>query len=153
MLYELFFPLRHDAAWLGWLNVLRYVPFRTIVATVTAMLLAFILSPWFIRELQKKQIGQALKAHKPEIVAALRALQERHGKLQDAIRADQVDEAAIRAASRSMGDALADAAVLRAKIRHEIRPILTPEQRRKVDQTQEKMRDAAEGALDEFEAK
>ena len=66
MLYELLFPLRHEAAWLGWLNVLRYVPFRTIVATVTAMLLAFILSPWFIRELQRKQIGQVVRADGPE---------------------------------------------------------------------------------------
>ena len=66
MLYELLFPLRHDAAWLGWLNVLRYVPFRTIVATTTAMLLAFVLSPWFIRELQRKQIGQVVRSDGPE---------------------------------------------------------------------------------------
>ncbi len=33
MIYELLFPLRHDAAWLRWLNVLRYVPFRVIAAT------------------------------------------------------------------------------------------------------------------------
>jgi phospho-N-acetylmuramoyl-pentapeptide-transferase len=66
MLYELLFPLRHDAGWLGWLNVLRYVPFRTIVATVTAMLLAFVLSPWFIRELQRKQIGQVVRSDGPE---------------------------------------------------------------------------------------
>ncbi|HEY6463161.1 MAG TPA: phospho-N-acetylmuramoyl-pentapeptide-transferase [Polyangiaceae bacterium] len=66
MLYELLFPLRHDSDWLGWLNVLRYVPFRTIAATVTAMLLAFILAPWFIRELQKKQIGQVVRDDGPE---------------------------------------------------------------------------------------
>lgn len=66
MLYELLFPLRHDAAWLGWLNVLRYLPFRTIVATVTAMLLSFVLSPWFIRELQRKQIGQVVRSDGPE---------------------------------------------------------------------------------------
>ena len=66
MLYELLFPLRHDSDWLGWLNVLRYVPFRTIAATVTAMLLAFILAPWFIRELQKKQIGQIVRDDGPE---------------------------------------------------------------------------------------
>jgi phospho-N-acetylmuramoyl-pentapeptide-transferase len=65
MLYELLFPLRHDADWLGFLNVLRYVPFRTIAATVTAMLLAFILSPWFIRELRRKQIGQVVRADGP----------------------------------------------------------------------------------------
>jgi phospho-N-acetylmuramoyl-pentapeptide-transferase len=66
MLYELLFPLRHDAPWLGWLNVLRYVPFRTIAATVTAMLIAFILSPWFIRELRRKQIGQVVREDGPE---------------------------------------------------------------------------------------
>jgi len=66
VLYELLFPLRHDSEWLGWLNVLRYLPFRTIAATVTAMLLAFILAPWFIRELQKKQIGQVIRDDGPE---------------------------------------------------------------------------------------
>jgi phospho-N-acetylmuramoyl-pentapeptide-transferase len=65
VLYELLFPLRHDSEWLGWLNVLRYLPFRTIAATVTAMLLAFILAPWFIRELQKKQIGQVVRDDGP----------------------------------------------------------------------------------------
>jgi phospho-N-acetylmuramoyl-pentapeptide-transferase len=66
VLYELLFPLRHDSDWLGWLNVVRYVPFRTIAATVTAMLLAFVLSPWFIRELQRKQIGQVVRSDGPE---------------------------------------------------------------------------------------
>jgi phospho-N-acetylmuramoyl-pentapeptide-transferase len=66
VLYELLFPLRHDASWLGWLNVLRYVPFRAIAATVTAMLLAFVLSPWFIRELRRKQIGQIVRSDGPE---------------------------------------------------------------------------------------
>src|SRR5262249_13032991 len=30
-------------------------------ATITAMLICFLLSPWFIRELQKKQIGQVVR--------------------------------------------------------------------------------------------
>src|SRR6185312_4329588 len=65
VIYELLFPLRHEASWLGWLNVLRYVPFRIIAATMTAMLLSFLLAPWFIRELQKKQIGQVVRADGP----------------------------------------------------------------------------------------
>jgi phospho-N-acetylmuramoyl-pentapeptide-transferase len=65
MLYELLFPMRHEAAWLGWLNVLRYLPFRTIAATLTAMLLAFVLAPWFIRELRRKQIGQVVREDGP----------------------------------------------------------------------------------------
>jgi phospho-N-acetylmuramoyl-pentapeptide-transferase len=66
MLYELLYPLRHDANWLGWLNVLRYVPFRAIAATVSAMLLTFLLSPWFIRELRRKQISQIIREEGPE---------------------------------------------------------------------------------------
>jgi phospho-N-acetylmuramoyl-pentapeptide-transferase len=66
VIYELLYPLRHDAAWLGWLNVLRYVPFRAIAATVSAMLLSFVLAPWFIRELQRKQIGQVVRSDGPE---------------------------------------------------------------------------------------
>ncbi len=66
MLYELLFPLRHASSWLRWLNVLRYVPFRVIAATATAMLISFFLAPWFIRELQKKQIGQVVRDDGPE---------------------------------------------------------------------------------------
>ncbi len=65
MIYELLYPLRHDAAWLRWLNVLRYVPFRVIAATITAMLLSFFVSPWFIRALKRKQIGQIVREDGP----------------------------------------------------------------------------------------
>ena len=64
MIYELLYPL-HRYPHLRWLNVLRYVPFRVIAATITAMLLSFVLAPWFIRELQKKQIGQIVRADGP----------------------------------------------------------------------------------------
>ncbi len=66
MIYELLYPLRHDASWLGWLNVLRYVPFRVIASTMSAMLLSFFVSPWFIRALQRKQIGQIIRSDGPE---------------------------------------------------------------------------------------
>lgn len=66
MIYELLYPYRTTAGWLSFLNVLRYIPFRVIAATMTAMLMSFILSPWFIRELQKKQIGQVVRADNPE---------------------------------------------------------------------------------------
>jgi phospho-N-acetylmuramoyl-pentapeptide-transferase len=66
MIYELLYPLRHDASWLRWLNVLRYVPFRIIASTMSAMLLSFFLSPWFIRALQRKQIGQVVRDDGPE---------------------------------------------------------------------------------------
>ena len=65
MLYELLYPL-HRFAHLRWLNVLRYVPFRVIMATLTAMIISFLVAPWFIRELQKKQIGQVVRSDGPE---------------------------------------------------------------------------------------
>jgi phospho-N-acetylmuramoyl-pentapeptide-transferase len=65
VIYELLYPLRRFE-FLGFLNVVRYVPFRIIAATITAMLISFFLSPWFIRELQKKQIGQIVREDGPE---------------------------------------------------------------------------------------
>ena len=66
VIYELFYPLKYHYSWLSWLNVLRYIPFRTIMATLSAMVLTFLLAPWFIRELQKKQIGQVVRKDGPE---------------------------------------------------------------------------------------
>lgn len=66
MIYELFYPLKFHYSWLSWLNVLRYIPFRTIMATLTAMILTFLLAPWFIRELRRKQIGQVVRDTGPE---------------------------------------------------------------------------------------
>jgi phospho-N-acetylmuramoyl-pentapeptide-transferase len=66
VIYELFYPLKFHYGWLSWLNVLRYIPFRTIMATITAMLLTFVLAPWFIRELRRKQIGQVVRSTGPE---------------------------------------------------------------------------------------
>lgn len=64
MIYYLLFPL-HTLPGFGFLNVLRYVPFRTLAATMTALLLTFGLYPWFIRRLQRKQIGQVVRKDGP----------------------------------------------------------------------------------------
>jgi phospho-N-acetylmuramoyl-pentapeptide-transferase len=66
MLYELLYSLRLETAWLKWLNVLRYIPFRVIMAMLTAMFICFALSPWFIRRMQRRQIGQAVRDDGPE---------------------------------------------------------------------------------------
>lgn len=65
MIYYLLYPLS-DQPGLGFLNVLRYLPFRAIAATLTAMLLTFGLYPWFIRRLQSRQIGQVVRKEGPE---------------------------------------------------------------------------------------
>ncbi|MCS6797745.1 MAG: phospho-N-acetylmuramoyl-pentapeptide-transferase [Myxococcota bacterium] len=64
MIYTLLYPLSaHEG--LGFLNVLRYVPFRVVAATVTAMFLTFGLYPWFIRRLRARQIGQVVRHDGP----------------------------------------------------------------------------------------
>jgi phospho-N-acetylmuramoyl-pentapeptide-transferase len=64
VIYYLLYPLHtHDS--LSFLNVLRYVPFRILAATMTAMLLTFGLYPWFIRRLQSRQIGQVVRDDGP----------------------------------------------------------------------------------------
>ena len=53
VIYELFYPLKFHYSWLSWLNVLRYVPFRVDRGDDDRdAASAFVLSPWFIRELQ-----------------------------------------------------------------------------------------------------
>jgi phospho-N-acetylmuramoyl-pentapeptide-transferase len=65
VIYYLLYPLSNSPG-LGFLNVLRYVPFRAIAATLTAMVLTFGLYPWFIRRLQSRQIGQVIRKDGPQ---------------------------------------------------------------------------------------
>ena len=66
MMYELLYPLSHEVSWLSWLNVLRYAPFRAIMATITAMMISFFVAPWFIQKLRGKQISQIIREEGPE---------------------------------------------------------------------------------------
>jgi phospho-N-acetylmuramoyl-pentapeptide-transferase len=65
MLYHLLFPL-HTHAGLHGLNVLRYVSSRIILATLTALAISFLLGPWFIDRLRKKQIGEQIRTDGPQ---------------------------------------------------------------------------------------
>ena len=65
MIYEFFYPFSHEYAWAGALNVLRYTPFRAIMATITAMLMSFLVAPWFIQKLRGKQISQIIREEGP----------------------------------------------------------------------------------------
>ncbi len=63
MLYHLLYPLHTDYSVL---YVFRYITFRTIYATITALLISFIVGPWLIATLQKMQIGQSIRKVGPE---------------------------------------------------------------------------------------
>ncbi len=63
MLYHLLYPLHTEYSVL---YVFRYITFRTIYATITALMLSFVLGPWLIATLQRLQIGQTIRKVGPE---------------------------------------------------------------------------------------
>lgn len=63
MLYHLLYPLRDV---IGGFNVFRYISFRTIWATLTALAITLLLAPWFIRKLQEMQMGQHIRELGPQ---------------------------------------------------------------------------------------
>ena len=63
MLYHLLYPLHeHFSA----LNVFRYITFRAAYATVTALLICFVIGPWFIRFLQRHGVCDQIREDVPE---------------------------------------------------------------------------------------
>jgi len=63
MLYELLVPLSEA---FSPLNVFRYITFRAAYATITALLIAFLLGPWVINRLRRLRIGQRVRRDGPE---------------------------------------------------------------------------------------
>jgi phospho-N-acetylmuramoyl-pentapeptide-transferase len=63
MLYHLLYALRGDVPGL---NVVRYITFRTAVASLTALFLVLVLGPWMIERLRAFQIGQYIREEGPQ---------------------------------------------------------------------------------------
>lgn len=47
-------------------RIFKYISFRTAMAALTAFLITFLLAPWFIRLLQRKQYGQTIREDGPQ---------------------------------------------------------------------------------------
>ena len=65
MLYHLL-PRFSDIAYLGVLNVTKYITFRTAAASITALAISLLLGPWMIRKLRDFQIGQVIRQEGPQ---------------------------------------------------------------------------------------
>nr|WP_022664413.1 phospho-N-acetylmuramoyl-pentapeptide-transferase [Desulfospira joergensenii] len=63
MFYEFLYPLHEQ---FGFLNIFRYITFRTIYGGLTAFLICFILGPFVIRKLATMQIGQIIQTDGPQ---------------------------------------------------------------------------------------
>ena len=104
---------------------------------------------------QKSRIKDVLRSHVDEIKTQMQASSTARRALHDAVMAKPTDENAIRTAATQLGQAQADGAVLFARIRGEIDPILTDEQKARMVSIRERFRqqngNAAQAqALDTF---
>ncbi len=80
---------------------------------------------------QKQQIRGILKSHAPELSSQRDAARSGRQALREAMAAQPLDEGRIRQQALALGEVRADGAVLRARIRSEIWPLLTVEQQEK----------------------
>jgi Spy/CpxP family protein refolding chaperone len=101
---------------------------------------------------QKNRIKTILKTHASEIETQMKASAAARQAVHDAVLAQPADEAVIRAVAERLGEVHADGAVLFAKIRTEVQPILTDEQRAKIQKFRERARHRADSAVKSFEA-
>ncbi|MCJ7508113.1 MAG: phospho-N-acetylmuramoyl-pentapeptide-transferase [candidate division Zixibacteria bacterium] len=62
MLYHLLYPLSQN---ISFFNIFRYITFRTVFASVTALLLSLIFGPMIIRILKTKQVTENIRADGP----------------------------------------------------------------------------------------
>ncbi|MDR1933648.1 MAG: phospho-N-acetylmuramoyl-pentapeptide-transferase [Spirochaetales bacterium] len=63
MFKEFLFPL---VKYFTPFNIFQYITFRAAYAAVTALLLSFLMGPWFIRQLRILKAGQAIREDGPE---------------------------------------------------------------------------------------
>src|SRR2546422_4345292 len=54
-------------------NLFTYITFRAAGATVTALLLAFVVGPWVIRALRERRVGQVIRARSEEHTSELQS--------------------------------------------------------------------------------
>jgi phospho-N-acetylmuramoyl-pentapeptide-transferase len=66
MLYYLLYDVLGKMEGFGFLRVFGYISTRIIASSITALLLSFLLGPWFIERLKSAQIGQQVRDDGPQ---------------------------------------------------------------------------------------
>jgi Spy/CpxP family protein refolding chaperone len=85
-----------------------------------------------LSDAQKEQIKTITQSHRDEMRQVAQRTREAQRGMDAAAEGTSVDESSIRASSTALAAALADGAILRAKINAEIFGILTPDQQQKL---------------------
>ena len=62
MIYKLIYFFQADYSWL---NVFRYITFRTILSTLSSLVLIFVFGQWAIKKLHTMQVGQHIRDDAP----------------------------------------------------------------------------------------
>jgi phospho-N-acetylmuramoyl-pentapeptide-transferase len=63
LIYYLLYPLHTT---ISFFNVFRYITFRTIFASITALLICLLFGKWMIQKLEEMQIGQQIRDDGPQ---------------------------------------------------------------------------------------
>ena len=88
---------------------------------------------------QKEQVKSIVDSHKDELRQVGEKMRQAHQAFAEATMAETIDESAIRAKTAAVASAMADEAILRAKVRTEIHGILTAEQLEQLKARQQEM--------------
>ena len=87
-----------------------------------------------LTEEQRGKIKTVFESHKAELGPLAQKMMSERKTLRELMQADKVDEAAIRAQAAKVAALEADRAVARAKIMQEIRPLLSAEQKQRLQE-------------------
>lgn len=99
---------------------------------------------------QRSQIQSIVKSHKPEIGTQLEKGRDARRAMQDAVEAHGADSTEVAKAADAVADAARSRVMLIAKIRSEVAPILTPEQREEMKATRSRIEDSVDELLGKF---
>jgi periplasmic protein CpxP/Spy len=89
-----------------------------------------------VTDAQKAQVKAILRSYQPTAGPLIQQVVTERRALREQIRAQTIDEAAIRAQAAKVASLEADLAVERAHVAHDIRAVLTPEQIQKLKDMQ-----------------
>jgi protein CpxP len=99
-----------------------------------------------LSDAQREQVRTILRRRAGEIETQMQAGSESRRALHDAVHAESIDEAAIRDRAAEFGRVHGECALLLARIRAEILPILNADQKAKLQTMHERMRGRDHGA-------
>ena len=94
-----------------------------------------------LTEAQRDQIFKIHHDQAPAFRDQMKKVRTSREELDKLARADKLDQAAVRRAADSQAKAVSDLAVLRAQTANQVRQVLTPEQRTKLDQMRDQRRE------------